>query len=57
MKQSYFCNFEIKNEFLDLKNPHLAIFRHQFAPKMELQLYFQNLGAKAPLSGQKFKLL
>ena len=23
MKQSYFCNFDIKNEFLDPQNPHV----------------------------------
>ena len=56
MKQSHFCNFDIKNEFLDPKNPHEAIFRHQTASEMELQHYFQNLGAKSLSSGQKFKL-
>ena len=40
-KHSYFCNFDIKNnKFLDLKNPHVAICRHQIAPEMELQYYF-----------------
>ena len=56
MKQSYFCNFDIKNEFFDPKKPHVAIFRHQIAREMELQHYFQNSGAKYPSSGQKFKL-
>ena len=56
MKQSYFCNFGIKNEFLDPKNPHVAIFRHQTASEMELQHYFQNWEAKSPFSGRKFKL-
>ena len=42
MKQSNFCDFDIKNKFLDLKNSHVAIFRHQIAPEMELQHYFQN---------------
>ena len=46
MKQSYFCDFDIKNKFLDLKNPHVAIFRHQIAPEMELQHYLQNSEAK-----------
>ena len=54
MKQSYFCNFDNKNEFLDPKNPHVAIFRHQTASKLELQDYFQNLGAKSLSSGKKF---
>ena len=56
MKQSYFCNFDIKNEFSEPKNPHVGIFRHQIAPEMELQHYFQNLEAKSPSIGQKFKL-
>ena len=56
MKQSYFYNFDIKNEFLDPKNPHVAIFRYQIASEMELQDYFQNSGAKSPPSGRKFKL-
>ena len=56
MKQSYFCNFDVKNEFLDPKNPHVAIFRHQIAPEIELQDYFQNSEAKSPSSGKKFKL-
>ena len=59
MKQSYFCNFDIKNEFLDPKNPHVAIFRHQTSSETELQDYFQNSGAESPSSRiyfQKFKL-
>ena len=56
MKQSYFCNFDIKNEFLDFENSNVAIFKHQIAPETELQYYFQNLGAKSPSSGGKFKL-
>ena len=56
MKQSYFCNFDIKNEFLDPKNPHVAIFRHETASEIDLQDYFQNLGAESPSSGRKFKL-
>ena len=56
MKQSYHCNFNIKNEFLDPKNPYVAIFRHQIAPEMEFQRYFQNLGAKSLCRGQKIKL-
>ena len=56
MKQSYFCNFDIKNEFLDPKNPHVAIFMDQTALEMELQDYFQNLRAKSSSSGQKFKV-
>ena len=56
MKQSYFCNFGIKNEFSDPKNPHVAIFRHQIAAEIELRHYFQNSGAKSPSSGQKLKL-
>ena len=55
MKQSHFCNFDIKNEFLDSKNPQVAIFRHQIAAEMQLQHYFQNLGAKSSSSGEKFK--
>ena len=57
MKQSYFCNFDIKHEFLDPQNLHVAIFRHQNQSEMELQHYFQNSGAKSPCSGQKFKLI
>ena len=56
MKQSCFCNLDIKNEFFDPKNPHVAFFKHQIAPEMELQHYFQTLGAKFSSSGQKFKL-
>ena len=56
MKQSHFCKFDIKKEFLDPKNPHVAIFRHQITPGMELQHYFQNSGSKSPSSGRKFKL-
>ena len=56
MNQSYFCNFGIKNEFLDLKNPHVAIFRHKTASEMKLQHYIQNLETKSPSSGRKFKL-
>ena len=58
MKQSYFRNFDIKNELPDPKNPHVAIFRYQIAPEMEIpvQHYFQNSGAKSPSCGQKFKL-
>ena len=56
MKQSYFCNFDIKNEFLDPQNPHVTIFRHHTASEMELQHYFKNSGAKSPSSGRKFKL-
>ena len=56
VKQSYFWNFDIKNEFLYPKNPQVAIFRHQTASEMKLQLYFQNSGAKSPSSGRKFKL-
>ena len=52
MKQSYFCNFDIKNKFLGLKNPHRAVFRHQIAPEMEIQHYFHNLGTKCPLEAQ-----
>ena len=48
--------FDIKNEFLDPKNPHVAIFRHQTASEMELQHYFKNSRAKPPSSGRKFKL-
>ena len=55
LKQSNFCDFDIKNKFLDLKNPHVAIFRHQIAPEMELQHYFQNSGAKISPRGPKFK--
>ena len=55
MKQSNFCDFDVKNKFLDLKNPHVAIFRHQIAPEMELQHYFQNSGAKFSYRCQKFK--
>ena len=55
MKQSYFCNFDIKNEFLDPKSPYLAIFKHQTASEMELKHYFQKLEAKSPYSGWKFK--
>ena len=55
MKQSNFCNFDNKNKFLDLKNPHEAIFRHQIAPEMELQHYFQNSGVKFHSRCQKFK--
>ena len=51
-----FLQFDIKNEFLDPKNPHVAIFRHHTASEMKLQDYFQNSGAKSPSSGQKFKL-
>ena len=57
MKQLYVCNFDIKNEFLDPKNPYVAIFRHQIALEVELQDYFQNSGAKSPSNGQKFKLV
>ena len=56
MKQLYFCNFDIKNEFIDPKNLHVAIFRHHTVLKIELQLYFQNSGATSPCSGQKFKV-
>ena len=56
MKQSYFCNFDIKNELLDPKNPHVDIFRYQIALKMELQHYFQNSLEKSLSSAQKFKL-
>ena len=52
MKQSNFCDFDIKNKFLDFENPHVAIFRHQIAPEMELQHYFQNSGAKFLLEAQ-----
>ena len=52
MKQSYFCNFDIKNKFLDPKNPLVVIFRHQIAAEMELQHYFQNSGAKFPLEAK-----
>ena len=31
-----------KMNFLDPKNPHVAIFRHRIASKMELQHCFQN---------------
>ena len=56
MKQSYLCNFDIENEFLDPKNPHVPIFGHQIASEMELQHYFQNSGANSPSSGWKLKL-
>ena len=56
MKQSYFCNLGIKNEFVDPKNPHVAILGHQIVPEMELQHYFQNSEAISPSSGQKFIL-
>ena len=56
MKQSYFCNFDIKNEFLDPQNSLVAIFRYHTVSEMELRHYFQNLAAKSPSSGQKFKL-
>ena len=39
MKQSYFCNFDIKNESLDPENPHVAICRHQIASEIALQHY------------------
>ena len=42
MKQLRFCNFDIKNEFLDPQNPRVAYFRLRIAPEMELQHYFQN---------------
>ena len=47
MKQSYFCNFDIKTEFLDPKNPHVTIFMHQNASEIKLQHYFQNSEAKS----------
>ena len=56
MKQSYFWNFDIKNELLDPKNPLVAIFRHQIAPEMELQHYFEKSGSKSPSSARKVKL-
>ena len=56
MKQSYFCNFDIKNKFFDPQNPHVAILRHQTASEMKVHDYFQNSGAKSPSSGRKFKL-
>ena len=46
MKQSYFFDFDMKNKFLNIKNPLVVIFMHQIAPEMELQHYFQNSGAK-----------
>ena len=55
MKQSNFCNFDVRNKFLDLKNPHVTNFRHQIAAEMELQHYFQNSGAKISPRCQKFK--
>ena len=54
-EQSHFCNFDIKNEFLDPKNPHVSIFRHQIAIEMELQHYFQNLREKISLYWQKIQ--
>ena len=40
---------------LTSKKPHVEIFRQQVAPKIKLQHYLQNSGAKGPPSGQKFK--
>ena len=56
IKQSSFCSYDIKNKFSDPQNPHVAIFRYQIAPEMELRHYFQRSGAKSSSSGQKFKL-
>ena len=42
----------MKNKFLNIKNHLVVIFRHQIAPEIELQHYFQNSGAKFPLEAK-----
>ena len=52
MKQSYFCNFDIKNEFLDPKNPHVQFSGIRLLQKWNYRTIFKTREQNLPLAAK-----